>query len=30
MSGAEKSKAHIEQARGKVKETLGRAVGEDG
>ncbi|MFB7428222.1 CsbD family protein [Streptomyces hydrogenans] len=29
MSGTEKSKAHAEQAKGKVKETLGRAVGNE-
>ncbi|MFE5634013.1 CsbD family protein [Streptomyces sp. NPDC056543] len=29
MSGTEKSKAHAEQAMGKVKETVGRAVGNE-
>ncbi|KAA6210252.1 CsbD family protein [Streptomyces filamentosus] len=29
MSGTEKSKAHAEQAKGKVKETVGRAVGNE-
>ncbi|MEE1819720.1 CsbD family protein [Streptomyces sp. NPDC059083] len=29
MSGTEKSKAHTEQAKGKVKETVGRAVGNE-
>ncbi|WP_073919814.1 CsbD family protein [Streptomyces sp. CB00455] len=29
MSGTEKSKAHAEQVKGKVKETVGRAVGND-
>ncbi|MEW2586098.1 CsbD family protein [Streptomyces virginiae] len=29
MSGTEKSKAHGEQAKGKVKETVGRAVGNE-
>ncbi|MFE9796088.1 CsbD family protein [Streptomyces goshikiensis] len=27
MSGTEKSKAHIEQAKGKAKEAMGRMVG---
>ncbi|MER5774804.1 CsbD family protein [Streptomyces sp. NPDC002039] len=27
MSGTEKSKAHVEQAKGKLKEGVGRAVG---
>ncbi|MEU9145030.1 CsbD family protein [Streptomyces sp. NPDC048349] len=29
MSGTEKSKAHAEQAKGKVEETVGRAVGNE-
>ncbi|MFG3492841.1 CsbD family protein [Streptomyces sp. NPDC047972] len=29
MSGTEKTKAHAEQAKGKAKETLGRAVGNE-
>ncbi|MFI1717555.1 CsbD family protein [Streptomyces litmocidini] len=29
MSGTEKSKAHTEQAKGKVKETVGRALGNE-
>ncbi|MFD6916024.1 CsbD family protein [Streptomyces virginiae] len=29
MSGTEKCKAHAEQAKGKVKETVGRAVGNE-
>ncbi|MFF8271744.1 CsbD family protein [Streptomyces sp. NPDC016562] len=29
MSGTEKNKAHAEEAKGKVKETLGRAVGNE-
>ncbi|MFF8262321.1 CsbD family protein [Streptomyces virginiae] len=29
MSGTEKSKAHAEQAKGKAKETVGRAVGNE-
>ncbi|GAA1564627.1 MULTISPECIES: CsbD family protein [Streptomyces] len=29
MSGTEKSKAHAEQAKGKVKEAVGRAVGNE-
>ncbi|MFK0214363.1 CsbD family protein [Streptomyces sp. NPDC090298] len=29
MSGTEKTKAHLEQAKGKAKETLGRAVGNE-
>ncbi|MEU7698088.1 MULTISPECIES: CsbD family protein [unclassified Streptomyces] len=29
MSGTEKTKAHAEQAKGKVKETVGRAVGNE-
>ncbi|MFB6831516.1 CsbD family protein [Streptomyces hydrogenans] len=29
MSGTEKSKAHAEQTKGKVKETVGRAVGNE-
>ncbi|GHJ96363.1 MULTISPECIES: CsbD family protein [Streptomyces] len=29
MSGTEKSKAHAEQAKGKVKQTIGRAVGNE-
>ncbi|GGU80492.1 UPF0337 protein [Streptomyces litmocidini] len=29
MSGTEKSKANAEQAKGKVKETVGRAVGNE-
>ncbi|MEJ8646072.1 CsbD family protein [Streptomyces sp. MS1.HAVA.3] len=29
MSGTEKSKAHAEQAKGKVKKSLGRAVGNE-
>ncbi|WP_411104806.1 CsbD family protein [Streptomyces sp. cmx-4-9] len=29
MSGEEKTKAHAEQVKGKVKETLGRAAGNE-
>lgn len=29
MSGAEKSKAHLEQAKGKAKEAVGRTVGNE-
>ncbi|MFJ3769599.1 CsbD family protein [Streptomyces sp. NPDC090082] len=29
MSGTEKSKAHTEQAKGKAKESVGRAVGHE-
>ncbi|AZM92770.1 MULTISPECIES: CsbD family protein [Streptomyces] len=29
MSGTEKTKAHVEQAKGKAKETVGRAVGNE-
>ncbi|MEU8844071.1 CsbD family protein [Streptomyces roseus] len=29
MSGTEKTKAHAEQAKGKAKEALGRAVGNE-
>ncbi|MEU4728865.1 MULTISPECIES: CsbD family protein [unclassified Streptomyces] len=29
MSGTEKNKAHAEEAKGKVKETVGRAVGNE-
>ncbi|MFE5811152.1 CsbD family protein [Streptomyces sp. NPDC056491] len=29
MSGEQKTKAHAEQAKGKVKETVGRAVGNE-
>ncbi len=29
MSGMEKSKAHADQAKGKVEETVGRAMGND-
>ncbi|MFJ5637048.1 CsbD family protein [Streptomyces goshikiensis] len=29
MSGTEKSKAHMEQARGKAKEAMGRMVGNE-
>ncbi|MEW5632584.1 CsbD family protein [Streptomyces hydrogenans] len=29
MSGTEKSKAHAEQTKGKVKKTVGRAVGNE-
>ncbi|MFK8906569.1 CsbD family protein [Streptomyces sp. YS-3] len=29
MSGEQKTKAHAEQAKGKAKETLGRAVGNE-
>ncbi|MEV6551114.1 CsbD family protein [Streptomyces sp. NPDC051597] len=29
MSGEEKTKAHTEQAKGKVKETVGRATGNE-
>ncbi|MFF1777952.1 CsbD family protein [Streptomyces virginiae] len=29
MSGTEKSKAHAEQAKGKVKEAMGRMVGNE-
>ncbi|WP_078955385.1 CsbD family protein [Streptomyces griseus] len=29
MSGTEKSKAHVEQVKGKAKEAVGRAVGNE-
>ncbi|RSS64647.1 CsbD family protein [Streptomyces sp. WAC07061] len=29
MSGTEKTKAHVEQAKGKAKESVGRAVGNE-
>ncbi|MFI5548266.1 CsbD family protein [Streptomyces sp. NPDC051815] len=29
MSGEQKAKAHVEQAKGKAKETVGRAVGNE-
>ncbi|MBP2579600.1 uncharacterized protein YjbJ (UPF0337 family) [Streptomyces sp. PvR006] len=29
MSGTEKSKAHVEQAKGKAKEAVGRTVGNE-